>query len=318
MRKLVAALVTVIILSISLAMGSAAARTPTPTATMSPLPSPTPSPTATPTIPPDQIAVFRAHTWVDAHLVGAPIVAKIGDTDCGQSVPVAIVCDPISCGPVQDVPVVSNQVKPGCGFDGAKISFLVAGKPALPTVTWHAGRGPFLELVAGYPFASFGGTFSWPGQLPWLDRNDSETASVLIPYIGDKACGYNDILTGEWGTTGWIRNAYHYSLIAYSNEQRVGCGYEGAPITFKLVDAQGNILATAGQKGVWHAWDGTPATFESLNLTLVTPSGIRVGSVGTGDSRESGGTRAGVVALGLALAGLATLATGATLRKRTT
>ena len=45
---------------------------------------------------------------------------------------------------------------------------------------------------------------------------------------------------------------------------------------------------------------------------------IRVANAGVGGSQESGGTRAGVVALGLALAGLATLATGATLRKRTT
>jgi hypothetical protein len=317
MRKLVAALVMAMILSISLAVGVAQARTPTPTATMLPLPSPTPSPTATPTIPPDQIAVFRAHTWVDAHLVGAPIVAKIGDTDCGQSVPVAIVCDPISCGPVQDIPVVSSSIKPGCGFDGAQIAFFVGGKPALPTVAWHAGRGPFLELVAGFPFASVDGTFFWPGQLPWLDRNDSEAVSVLIPYIGNTACGYDHILTGEWGTTGWIKNRYEYSLIVYSNEQRVGCGYEGAPITFKVVDGQGNVLATAEGKGVWRACDGTAHTAEELDLTLVTPGGIRIGNVGTGDSHASDGAPTGVM-LGLAFSGMVTFVAGATLRKITT
>jgi hypothetical protein len=44
---------------------------------------------------------------------------------------------------------------------------------------------------------------------------------------------------------------------------------------------------------------------------------IRVANAGVGGSRGSGGAPIGV-ALGLALAGLATLATGATLRKRTT
>ena len=45
---------------------------------------------------------------------------------------------------------------------------------------------------------------------------------------------------------------------------------------------------------------------------------IRVANAGVGDSRESDGPLIDVVVLGLALAGLATLATGATLRKRTT
>ena len=110
---------------------------------------------------------------------------------------------------------------------------------------------------------------------------------------------------------------YYRELNVYSQEQRVGCGTEGAEVTFKLVDGQGNTLATAEQKGIWHAWDGMRDTSQILNLTLVTPGGIRIGNVGTGDSQGSGGTPTGVVALGLALAGVATVAAGATLRKRT-
>ena len=318
MRKLAAALGAGMILSISLAAGVAQARTPTPTATSSPLPlpSPSPSPTATPTMPPDQVAIFRARAWLDARLTGETIVAKIGETECSQSFWVPIVCDPSSCGPVQDVEVVSNNIKPGCGFDGAEITFFIEGKRAPRTTVWHAGRQIFNDVVAGFPFASIWGVFSWPGQLPILDLNADETRSVLVPYIGNTVCGYGSILRPETGASGRTEDQYLYSLVVYSDEQRAGCGTEGALITFKLADGQGNTLATAEQKGIWHAWDGMRDTSEILDLTLMTPGGIRIGSVGTGCSQGRGGAPVGVVALGLGIAGITTVAAGATLRKR--
>ena len=315
MRKLVAALVTVIILSISLGVSSAHARThtPTPTPTLTPWSSPTPWPTSTPRPPADQLASFGGAAWVDARMSGGPVGAKIGDQICGEEATVVSPpCDPACTILSYGIDVVSEQLKPGCGYEGATITFFVEGKQASQTATWHAGSYQFLPLIAGPPFARRWGGFSGTPDLPILHYPYSEESSVLIPYIDGVTCGYNDYFwcDGEGGC--------RYSAVIYSEQQRAGCGYEGAPIMFKLVDGQGNVMATAAEKGVWHAFDGTDQTAEELDLTLVTPSGIRIGSVGTGDSRESDGPLIDVVVLGLALAGLATLATGATLRKRTT
>jgi len=308
-RRLVATLGAVMILSISLAMGSAQARAPTPTPT--PWPYPTPWPTSTPRPPADQLASFGGAAWVDARMSGGPVGAKIGDQICGEEATVVSPpCDPACTILSYGIDVVSDQLKPGCGYEGATIAFFVEGRQASQTATWYAGSHQFLPLIAGPPFARKWGGFAGTPDLPILHYPYSEESSVLIPYIDGVACGYNDYLwcDGEGGC--------RYSAVIYSEQQRAGCGYEGAPIMFKLVDGQGNVMATAAERGAWHAFDGTDQTAEELDLTLVTPSGIRIGSVGTGDSRESGGMRAGVVALGLAIAGVAMFVAGATLRAR--
>ena len=319
MVRILAALVAAAVMSLAMvSVGMVNARAPTPTPTMTPWPSPTPWPTATPTLPPDQVAVFRSLSWLDARLTGGLVVARIGGIECGQSYPVALACDPYSCGPAQDIQVVSNNIKPGCGYDGADISFLVEGRQASRTAVWHAGRQPWLTLTAGLPFAMVSGNFSWPDQLTYLDHDldADDRESALVPFIGDTPCGYDDILVPEVGMDGAVKGVYRYGAVVYSREQRAGCGYEGAPITFKLLDSQRNVVATAVERASWHAWDGTPGTGEQLDLTLVRTGGIRLGSVGTGDSQSRGESLPSGVMPGLALAGLLMLRLGAALRSR--
>jgi len=235
----------------------------------------------------------------------------IGDQICGEAEYIGIPCDPACTFVEYRLDVVSDRVKPGCGYEGAAITFFVKGMQASQTATWHAGSSEHLPLTAGPPFASVGGHFLAPQKLPTLHSPYSEDSSILIPFINGVACGYDDYF---WCADGI---GCSYSTIIYSEQQRPGCGYEGAPITFKLVDAQKNVIATAAEKGVWHAWDGRWPSQQELNLTLVTPGGIRIGNVGTGDAR-SGAHKPINVAIAMALAGMATLVTGAMLRRRTT
>lgn len=307
-RAVIVASVAMFILSASLAGGAVAyARTPTRTAT----PTPSPTPTATPTINPASLgsrpAEFIVWLWVDGHRSSEPIVPKVGDVVCGEDGgPVSVT----ESGDEQQLVYVETAPKvPGCATEGSTITFFVDGRQA--NQTWRYHREPnvwvrFLVLTVGPSFARVGGYFSWPDQLPILNGSEDDSKSVLIPYIDGRACGYDWVLAPEGG--------HRYVVVVYSSEQRAGCGYEGAPITFRLVDGQGNVLATAEEKGVWHAWDGTDATAEQLNLTLVTPRGIRIGSMGTGGS-DARSTPSDAV-LGLALAGVAALATGVVLRRR--
>jgi hypothetical protein len=314
MRKLFAALVTVMILSISLAMGSAQARTPTPTATSSPSVSATPSPTATPTIPSGQVAQFHVQVWVDGRLSDAPATAKIGDVDCGQPRPFFVVCDPGPCGPSFALDVVSSQIKPGCGYEGATIQFYVGDRPA-QTAIWHGGSFQGIILIVGPSFALASGSLAWNGDLPIVDGPTStEQVGPVVPFIEDTPCGRTNVLSREASDDPSIKR-YDYGVAIFSDEWRAGCGREGAPITFKLLNSNGNVLAVAREKGVWTVWDGSSDS-QRLNLTIV-PDDIKIGSVGTGDSQESGGTPAGVVAVGLAIAGVAAFVAGAAIRKRT-
>jgi hypothetical protein len=197
-------------------------------------------------------------------------------------------------------------LKPGCGKEGDAITFFVEGKQAWQTATWHASSNEFLRLIAGPPFATVWGGFAGTPDLPTLNYPYTEGKSLLIPYVGGVACGYDDYF---WCVSGGCE----YSTVVYSNEQRQGCGYEGAPITFKLLDNEHNVKATALQRATWHAWDGSEQS--PLNLTFVTPSGIRLGSVGTGDSRCQDAAPFEAM-LGLTLAGAVSLATGAALRRK--
>ncbi|MCJ7491570.1 MAG: hypothetical protein MUP15_05410 [Dehalococcoidia bacterium] len=290
MLRAIAVLVAAAVASLSLAAAVANARTPTA------------APTPTPTVAAPTTADYDIILWADARQSSQPIVAKIGDVVCGGETQ-APVMPPDSGVLVHHVRMQSAASSPGCGRPGATVTFFVGDRQADRTAEWRAGEDQSLTLLVGPPFARIWGN---------ADLHLNTGGERLAPFIGQEVCGYQE--------NSWQGAAppFGYSLVVYSRELRAGCGVEGAQVSFKLLDEHHNVLAVAVEKGFWHAWDGTPATFESLNLTMVPPGDIRVGSVGTGDSRESDGPLIDVVVLGLALAGLATLATGATLRKRTT
>jgi len=300
-RAVIVASVAMFILSASLAGGAVAyARTPTRTAT----PTPSPTPTATPTINPASLgsrpAEFIVWLWVDGHRSSEPIVPKVGDVVCGEDGgPVSVT----ESGDEQQLVYVETAPKvPGCATEGSTITFFVDGRQANQTWRYHPEPNVwarFLILTVGAPFEPFGGM----AYLPLKAGNGR-----IAPFIDGKECGHQDGLSIDGVLSYW------YSLVAYSRELREGCGYEGAEITFKLLDEQGDVLAVSQQKGVWHAWDGTSGFYERLDLTMAPVAGVSVGSMGDGGSGARG-TRFGAM-LGLAVAGVATLATGVALRRR--
>jgi hypothetical protein len=257
-------------LAISLMMlgvGIAQARTPTPT------PSPTAPPTVTPTALPE-FAAFAGQPWVDAHVSTDPVTARIGDILCGT----AIFITPPGSGPFYRVEVASEKTTPGCGREGATITFFVGERQAPQTAVWHAGESQRLNLIIGPPFAEF--AVSGTG------------AERITPYVNGKECGYGGIV--------------------YSNEQEPGCGVEGSQVTFKRVDASENVTFMTG---VWHAWDGVS---DPLPITLISgsPGGIRVGNTGTGDASDGEGNAWGRLSILLGFAGLTGAAFGLALRRQ--
>ena len=95
-----------------------------------------------------------------------------------------------------------------------------------------------------------------------------------------------------------------------------GCGREDTLVTFKLLDATGNIIAVANQKGTWHAWDGISDP-QRLDLTF-GPAAITMPGTGTGDRPRPDATTFATLAIALSGIGLVGLATAAALRKQTT
>ena len=173
------------------------------------------------------------------------------------------------------------------------------------TGVWHAGSRQFMTFVAGHPFARFGGRLSVDMKL--YDK-------TFMPYIGDEPCGPGEDARffGAFQASAAITTV-PYGADVYSNEQQAGCGVEGAQVMFKLLDAQGNVIAVAQEKGTWHVYDGVEG-FQDLDLTMVPVGGITLGNVGSGPG--AGTEMAPWVGLAPAALGLSGIATGAMLRKR--
>jgi len=198
---------------------------------------------------------------------------------------------------------VPAEVKPGCGYEGAQVTFYVGDKQANQTAVWHAGGSQVINL-AGPPFSFFAGGIELPNELALLLTRRSQLQ--VYPFISGNRCGQAQMrgpLSGLW-----------YEATVYSDQQVAGCGMEGSEVTFKLLDMQGSVVAVAKEKGIWHAWDGGWQG-QHLNLTMISVGGITIGSVGTGGSQGSG-TPWRELSLVLAAVGLGGIAAGAALRKR--
>ena len=291
-------------------------RTPTPIArpTVTSTPTPTPWPTPTPTLPPERVAKFSGEVWLDAfggYGKAGRVTAKIGDTVCGEE-PSSCAAPPCIFVPASPPPhtrdyhldVVPAEAKPGCGYEGAQVTFYVGTTQATATAVWHAGTWQEVNLTAGPPFAFFRGELAFPSG---LDESIGVNRPVgMYAFIRDNVCGRET--RGVW-------KGLQYSAIVYSNEQQAGCGTEGAQVTFTLCDGQGNIIGVAREKGVWHAW-GDGNVGQELDLTMDPVGGITIGNVGDGSSQGSGAALWGELSLVLAAVGLGGIAAGAALRRR--
>jgi len=250
--------------------GAAQARTPTPT--------PVPVSTATP-VPPEP-AIFSIIPWVNGQNDAHDVTAKIGETTCATGLPIT---PPPGSKLVFDLSIPSEEAVPGCGREGAVVSFFVDGRQAAQTVIWHSGISQHFEVIVGPPFARFSG-----GVGP-----DRLFHQVILSYVGNVSCG--DGRTGPQG--------YGYAAVVYSAEQQAGCGVEGSQVTFKLLDAQGNVIAVANEKATWHAWDGISEP-QQLNLTFGPAGVITTPNTGTGDGPARATAPWGPLALALASLGL--------------
>jgi len=266
--------------------GEANAQSPTPTGATAPISTPTPAP--------PEPADFAVIPWVNARNSARQVIAKIGETVCATGVPTTG-----SGLGIFGVSVPSAEALPGCGRDGAVVTFFVDGQQAPQTAIWHSrafpGASQLVQLIIGPPFARFFGGVS-PSKL--------SPGQEVVPYVADTVCGY--------GEANDPRDAYE--AVVYSSEQQAGCGTEGAQVTFKLLDAQGGVIAVANEKGTWHAWDGVSAP-QQLILTFGPAGGITMPGTGTGDVSPGEASVWGWLTLLLALGGLASAA-GLALRRR--
>jgi hypothetical protein len=198
---------------------------------------------------------------------------------------------------------VPAEAKPGCGYEGAPVTFYVGTMQATATAVWHAGASQEVNLTAGPAFAFFRGELTFQSG---IDESIGVSAPVgMYAFIGDNVCG---------GETRGVWKRFPYYVVVYSDEQQAGCGTEGARVTFTLRDRQGNIIGVAREKGVWHAW-GVENVGQELDLTMDPVGGITIVNVGDGSSQGSG-TLWRELSLVLAAVGLGGFAAGAALRKR--
>jgi hypothetical protein len=314
MKTIVAVTVTLsLIVTALLAASVAFARTPTPTATptATPWPSPTLGPTTTPTLPPGQVARFSGQVWEDAfggYWSAGDVTAKIGDIVCGRE---ARYCEPpcVSHFPVDPPPVTLTyqmdvfpaELKQGCGYEGAPVTFFVGDSQAKQTAVWHAGTSQEVNLSMDPPAAYFYGNAMIPAAI-----------SLPVGYHYPEVNAYvNGNLCGR--DTGFVWSELDYDVIVKSAEEQPGCGVEGAPITFKLRDDRENIIGVAREKGVWHAW-GEGNTGQELNLTM-DPAGIALANVGDGSSGDRDTKPWIALPLSLAALGLLGIATAAVLQR---
>jgi len=279
-------------LSVGIA-GSAAARTATPTST------PTPVPPAIATPVPPEPADFAVIPWVNGRNSAREVTAKIGVTLCATGHPSFTTGSRPRA--IFQLSVPSEEVVPGCGREGAVVTFFVDGQQAPQTAVWHPraflGSDQTVQVIIGPPFAHFTGGVG-PSRV--------SSSQVIQPYVGNIPCGY-----GRAGDPGDA-----YGAVVYSAEQQAGCGVEGSQITLKLLDAQGNVVAVANEKGTWHAWDGVFEHIQRLDLTFGPASVITMPGTGTGDGPHGEGSEWAGLSILLGFVGLAGAALGLALRRQ--
>jgi hypothetical protein len=306
MKLLVRTSMILLSLAAALVLGGAARATSldatrTPTATATAMATPTPTPTLLPT----EISSFSGEVWVGfgAYPIGW-VTAKIGNTVCGQEVScVDCIRIPVNPQPLSvnyRVDVLPADIKPGCGYEGAPVTFFVGDKQARQTGLWHAGASQNINL-SGRPFSFFQGSMTLSDG---LEPPGSDDVFSVAAFVGGLQCHRTSF-------TAWDGRSYY--AVVTSDEHVPGCGIEGAAVSFKLYNKM-QIIAVAKETGVWHAWDGA-STLQQLDLTMVPI--VKLSNVGDGGSQRNDDALWAEIPLGLSLVGLVGIATAVALRRRT-
>ena len=200
------------------------------------------------------------------------------------------------------VDVLSADIKPGCGYEGAPITFYIGDTQATKTATWHAGTSREVNLSTGRPFSFFQGSITFSGG---LEPPGPDDVFSIAAFVGGLQCLRASFMSWDGRS---------YSAVVISDEQVPGCGVEGAAVSFKLYNKM-QIIAVAKEMGVWHAWDGT-STLQNLDLTMEPVSTIKIGDTGDGSSRRSDAAPWAELSLGLFIAGVMGIAAAVVLRRR--
>jgi hypothetical protein len=171
---------------------------------------------------------------------GTAVQAFVNGVDCGDAV--------VSSGGNYSIDVVSGVSRPGCAYDGAQVTFAVAGLAADQVVFFSTGTFINLNLTAHslppapLPPAHFYGLVYFNGQpLP--------APAVIGAFIGATSCGVGGVAAGGG-----------YSIDVASSAVTAGCGVPGAVVQFRI----GGAL-TAQETGVFAG-----GAFTALDLHFVT------------------------------------------------
>ena len=139
---------------------------------------------------PNPPATFAGTVTVDGHSVtdGTEVIALIDGKVCGEGERVpgqkgtwtATEARPeydIESGDsMYVVDVVSDSQVPGCGTDGATVTFLIAGRPSQQVGLWKAGSNPLNLTVGTSPDAGELVTTPSAGEAPASSASELETS----------------------------------------------------------------------------------------------------------------------------------------------
>lgn len=231
---------------------------PTPIRTASPSATATTIPTATP--PPSAPMFVSGVVRRGASVAppGSELVALISNITCGRAT--------VAAGGSFSIQIASAAQTPGCGTDGATVTWTLAGAPATPAIPFRAGGALSLTLTAAPVGASPTATDSTtPPPTASPTRTPTPTGSLaamtvtgraliggrLAPggtpieaRVGGQTCGASTIQAGA------------FTLTVASADQSSGCGLSGAAVTFHLggAPAQGSLPFTPGATRLIAVW----------------------------------------------------------------
>ena len=154
------------------------------------------------------------------------IIALVGSTQCGQTM-----VYPVQDGPAQfvyTIDVASADETPGCGTEGAAVTFEANGQPANESGIWHS-ETTRLDLTFGDPMMVLTGKLFRAG-VPWEGAGGGGfyIGPMVRAYVDGTLCAEKQTVTGSSGAIG-----YNF-LVIPPVSHTPGCGTTGATVTFTL------------------------------------------------------------------------------------
>jgi hypothetical protein len=203
-------------------------------------------------------AFFMGLVWLDGTEppMGTLVQAFVGGTECGQGGRTTIGGNVAGQWPggfigraMYLMSVSSSDERPGCGTEGATISFSIGGREAHQTGQWKSGESQVLHLTAGAQPAIFSGVVT-------IDGGPVDRDIPIQALIGDVLCG--DLRVAHDSEPPLMEESEYRHLAVLPSEARAGCGTEGAPIRFLVKGIE------AKETAVWEPG------FHTLDLLITT------------------------------------------------